>query len=94
MQERLSSLTGRTVRYTNTYKANDIKPLLPCAAAAPTPPTLRVHPRAPPSLDATHAPAPPAAPGSQRAVPGAREWLRVVGVGRPRRRLRRPPRPL
>ena len=29
MQARLSELTGRTVAYTNTYKANDIKPLLP-----------------------------------------------------------------
>ena len=29
MQERLSTLTGRTVQYTNTYKANDIKPTLP-----------------------------------------------------------------
>ena len=29
MQERLSLLTGRRIVYTNTYKANDIKPLLP-----------------------------------------------------------------
>ena len=29
MQARLSQLTGRHVSYTNTYKANDIKPLLP-----------------------------------------------------------------
>ena len=35
MQERLSALAGRPVRYTNTYKANDIKPLLPCAAVVP-----------------------------------------------------------
>jgi hypothetical protein len=29
MQARLTQLTGRSVVYTNTYKANDIKPLLP-----------------------------------------------------------------
>jgi hypothetical protein len=29
MQARLSELTGREVSYTSTYKANDIKPLLP-----------------------------------------------------------------
>ena len=29
MQQRLAALTGRGVRYVNTYKANDIKPLLP-----------------------------------------------------------------
>lgn len=31
MQARLSALAERPVQYTNTYKANDIKPLLPCA---------------------------------------------------------------
>ena len=29
MQTRLGSLTGQTVQYTDTYKANDIKPVLP-----------------------------------------------------------------
>ena len=29
MQARLSALTGRTIRYGDTYKANDIKPVLP-----------------------------------------------------------------
>ncbi|KAL1524044.1 hypothetical protein AB1Y20_018958 [Prymnesium parvum] len=29
MQQRLTALTGSPVRYTSTYKANDIKPLLP-----------------------------------------------------------------
>ena len=29
MQQNLATITGRSVKYTNTYKANDIKPLLP-----------------------------------------------------------------
>ena len=29
MQRKLAALTGRQLHYTNTYKANDIKPLLP-----------------------------------------------------------------